>query len=452
MIIAIDGPAASGKSTTAKGVAQALGFDYLDTGALYRAITLAAVEAGIPPEEGAAMSEFLEALQLRYKFYKGKVRVLIEERDISEEIRSPEIASKVSAYSAVASVRAGMVELQRKFARGKNLVAEGRDMGSVVFPEAELKIFLKSDPRIRAERRAAEFRAQGKDGEADQVLKDLERRDNLDSGRDISPLIQTEDAVVLDNTHLSIPEQIEAVVKLAGERMPPPKIQPDDLLFKPEMQPEEYRVTFKVRPIYRFVWRLVWLLGKLLFGLKIHHGDRSPKEGGLLVACNHIAWLDPPMAGLSVKRELTFVAKRELFKNKLFGGFISYFNAVPIKRGSFDRTCFDTLGDRLRHGGTVFFFPEGTRKPLGRLGRAKWGLGLMAAESRCPVQPVFIKGSKHWKQTLIRRKRIHLYLGRPLHVQPLMDRGLEGRELYEVFGEGVMAEIARLQEEAGGPF
>ncbi len=452
MIIAIDGPAASGKSTTAKGVAQALGFDYLDTGALYRAITLAAVEAGMVAEDGPAMADFLENLHIRYRYYKGNVNVLIEDRDVTDEIRSPEIAAQVSAFSAVASVRERMVELQRKFAGGKNLVAEGRDMGSVVFPEAELKIFLKSDPKIRAERRAAEFAAQGKDQEAEQVLKDLERRDSLDSGRDISPLIQTEDAEVLDNTHMSIPEQIDAVVQLASKRIPRPKVNPDEILYKPEMLPEEYRLTLKVRPIYRFVWRLVWLLGKLLFGIRMHHWDRSPKEGGLLVASNHVAWLDPPMAGLAVKRELSFVAKKELFRNRLFGGFISYFNAVPINRGSFDRTCFDTLGERLRSGGTVFFFPEGTRKPLGRLGRAKWGLGLMAAESRCPVQPVFVKGTKHWKQALIRRKRVHLYLGRPLHVQPLIDRGLEGRELYEIFGEGVMAEIARLQEEAGGPF
>ncbi len=452
MIVAIDGPAASGKSTTAKGVAKVLGFDYLDTGALYRAITLAAVEEGLAAKGDSAMVAFLEDLHIRYRFYKGEVKVLIGDRDVTDEIRSPEIASQVSAFSAVGVVRERMVELQRKFARGKNLVAEGRDMGSVVFPEAELKIFLKSDPIIRAERRAAEFAAQGKDQEAEKVLKDLKRRDSLDSGREISPLIQTEDAQVLDNTHMSIPEQIDAVVKLASERMPRPAVNPDEILFRPEMLPEDYRLTSSVRPIYRFVWRLVWLLGKLLFGIRMHHWDRSPKEGGLLVASNHVAWLDPPMAGLAVKRELTFVAKKELFRNRLFGGLITYFNAVPIKRGSFDRTCFDTLGERLRGGGTVFFFPEGTRKPLGRLGKAKWGLGLMAAESRCPVQPVFIKGTKHWKQALIRRKRVELYLGRPLHVQPLIDRGLEGRELYEVFGEGVMAEIARLQEEAGGPF
>ncbi|MBC8365774.1 (d)CMP kinase, partial [bacterium] len=142
MIIAIDGPAASGKSTTAKGVAQALGFDYLDTGALYRALTLAALEAGLAAEDDSAMAAFLENLHIRYRFYKGEVKVLIQDKDVTDEIRSPEIADQVSAFSAVASVRERMVELQRKFARGKNLVAEGRDMGSVVFPEAELKIFL----------------------------------------------------------------------------------------------------------------------------------------------------------------------------------------------------------------------------------------------------------------------------------------------------------------------
>jgi len=452
MIIAIDGPAASGKSTTAKGVAEALGFDYLDTGALYRAVTLAAMRGKIPPEEGAVLSGFLDKLEIKYRFYKGRVRVKIAGEDVSEEIRAPEVVAQVSAYSALETVRAGMVKIQRKFARGKNLVAEGRDMGSVVFPKAELKIFLESDPKIRAERRAAEYRSQGRNQEAEEVLRDLQRRDSLDSGREISPLIRTEDAVSLDNSGMSIEEQVGAVVKLALERIPKPRIRPEDILFEPEMLPEAYKVTSRRRVIYAAVWHLIRALDRLLFGLRIHHAERAPKQGGLLLASNHIAWLDPPVAGVSVKRELTFVAKAELFRNPLFGGFISYFNAVPIKRGSFDRGCFDVLGDRLRHGGTVFFFPEGTRKPLGHLGKAKWGLGLMAAESLCPVLPVYIKGTRHWKDTLIRRRRIHVYLGRPLHVQPLLDRGLEGRELYEIFGEGVMAEIAALQDEAGGPF
>ncbi len=377
---------------------------------------------------------------------------MIDERDLSEEIRSPEVASRVSAYSALEPVRAKMVDLQRKFARGKNLVTEGRDMGSVVFPEAELKIFLKSDPGIRAKRRAAEFAAQGKEQESSQVLQDLERRDSLDTNREISPLIKTEDAILLDNSSMSIQEQIDAVVNLAQKRLPGARVQPDEILFKPEMLPEQYRITQKVRGIYKVVWWLIWTLGKVLFGLRVHNMDLCPKEGGLLLACNHIAWLDPPIAGMAVKRELSFVAKRELFRNRAFGAFISYFNAIPIKRGTFDRQCFDIQGERLKSGGTVFYFPEGTRKPLGRLGRAKWGLGLMATESRCPVLPVYIKGTKHWKQALIRRKRVEVYLGRPLHVQPLVEKGLQGRELYEHFGEGVMAEIARLQKDAGGPY
>nr|MBC8368316.1 1-acyl-sn-glycerol-3-phosphate acyltransferase [bacterium] len=328
----------------------------------------------------------------------------------------------------------------------------GGERGQLVCREAEFKVPLQAEKSIRIGGRAREHRQRSKNGKAVEKLSEINRGDSLDSRREISPLVQTEDAQVLDNTHMSIPEQIDAVVNLAAKRIPRPVVSPDEILYKPDMLPEEYRLTLRIRPIYRIAWRLVWLLGKLLFGIRMNHWDRSPKEGGLLVASNHVAWLDPPMAGLAVKRELTFVAKKELFRNRLFGGFITYFNAVPINRGSFDRSCFDTLGERLRSGGTVFFFPEGTRKPLGRLGKAKWGLGLMAAESRCPVQPVFVKGTKHWMQALIRRKRVELYLGRPLHVQPLIDRGLEGREFYEVFGEGVMAEIARLQEEAGGPF
>jgi 1-acyl-sn-glycerol-3-phosphate acyltransferase len=323
-------------------------------------------------------------------------------------------------------------------------------MGSVVFPEAELKVFLEADPAERARRRRRDFAAQGRSVDEAAVRAELEQRDEQDSRREHSPLIKPADAVVIDTSGLSIDEQVRAVIRLADARWTPPRIEPELLLWPGEAGQAPPRAG--MRRGYRAAWLTVRGLLRLLFGIRYHGAECCPRAGPLLVASNHISWLDPLVCGSAVPRELTFVAKRELFGIPLFKGVIRYFNAVPIKRGTFDRACFDVLLSRLRAGHAVIFYPEGTRKPVGRLGRAKFGLGLVADDSGAPIQPLFIKGATRWKRALLRRERVQVYFGRPLHIAPLRQQGLRGRELYDAFGEGVMAEIARLQREAGGAF
>lgn len=448
MIITIDGPAASGKSTTARAVAMKLGLEYLDTGALYRAITLAAQRAGQPAEEGEALDAFLASFKLRYRYRKGTVRLFLDDEEVTEAVRGVDVTSQVSAYSALPTVREHMVSFQRKFAEGRNIITEGRDMGSVVFPHADLKVFLESDPAERARRRTKDFAAQGRKVEASTVQEELEKRDAFDSGREHSPLVKPEGAIVLDNTELSIEEQVEEVVRQAEANWPDYVVDPDELVVPPEKVAGLPRPP--VRRIYKATWLTVRFLMRVLFRVRHHHVERAEIGGPMLVASNHISWLDPPAVGSAVPRELTFVAKKELYKFKPFGAFIAYFNAVPIRRGTFDRRCFDILRERLQTGNSVLFFPEGTRKPVGRLGRAKFGLGLMAQESGAPVLPIFVKGTTRWKRAFLRRDHVDVYFGRLLHIAPLEARGLEGRKLLDAFGEGVMAEIARLERESGG--
>ncbi len=446
MIITIDGPAASGKSSIARQVATRLGLEYLDTGALYRTLTLAAIRANQAPAEGEALNVWLDAIKIRYRYVKGVVRLFIGEEEVTDDIRSAEVTAQVSAYSALPSLREHMVAFQRQFARGRNLITEGRDMGSVVFPEAELKIFLEADAMERARRRVKDFADQGRQVDLETVAAELSARDALDSEREHSPLIKPQGAVALDNSGLNIEEQVAEVVGLAESRWPGSRISPDELVLADSELAGLRRPG--VRPVYRATWLLVRGLMRLFFGVRYHHEERGAFGGPMLVASNHIAWLDPPAVGSAVNREITFVAKRELFRFKPFGALIAYFNAVPIRRGTFDRGCFDVLRDRLKSGETVLFFPEGTRKPVGRLGRAKFGLGLMAMESGAPVLPIFVKGTTRMGRAMLRRERVQIYMGRPLSIAPLVERGLEGRKLLDLFGEGVMAEIERLQTES----
>ncbi|MFQ6673203.1 MAG: (d)CMP kinase [Fidelibacterota bacterium] len=212
MIIAIDGPAASGKSTTARGVAKALRCVYLDTGAMYRAVTLAVLRAGIDPKERDAIKDLLPNISLSFRTLDSETRIFLGDEDVSESIRGVEVTRHVSAVSALPEVREKMVALQREIAGEHDSVVEGRDVGTVVFPHANFKFFLVADYETRAGRRQKDLEALGIRQTIDEIVSDLKRRDQKDSGRIYSPLVKAEDAQEVDTTGLTIEQQIDFIV------------------------------------------------------------------------------------------------------------------------------------------------------------------------------------------------------------------------------------------------
>lgn len=217
-IVAIDGPAGSGKSTTARLCARRLGFCYLDTGAMYRAVTLKVLEGKVATGDRAALCRLLKDTRIQLHWQAGRLRVKLDGRDVTRRVRSPEVDELVSAVSAVPEVRMYLVNEQRRLAEGKKVVCEGRDIGSVVFPEADLKIFLDCDIDERAGRRARELRLMGKKMSAAAVKKNLSGRDRIDSSRPMSPLRRMPDAVLIDTTDLTIEEQVAIVCALIKRR------------------------------------------------------------------------------------------------------------------------------------------------------------------------------------------------------------------------------------------
>jgi CMP/dCMP kinase len=220
MIIAIDGPAGSGKSSTAQEVARRLGFRHLDSGAFYRAITWAAMEHGIPQEAWRRLTHAqLDALDVSGTPSSGAGFALrVQGRDVTDEIRSPGVNAAVSAMAAVPAVREWLMQTLRDAARGTDLVADGRDIGTVVFPDAELKVFLVADPRERARRRLVQMGLPDDDDAIQAEVRRIEARDRSDSGRAVAPLRQADDALPLDTTHLSFDEQVDTIVGWARSR------------------------------------------------------------------------------------------------------------------------------------------------------------------------------------------------------------------------------------------
>lgn len=217
-VIAMDGPSGTGKSTVARGVATRLGARYLDTGAMYRAATLAVLQAGVDPSDGVRVTEIVEAADIEVATDPAAPAVRLNGVGVDREIRSAEVTGAVSAVSAVPAVRARLVAAQRSLIADGPIVVEGRDIGSVVWPMAAPKVYLTASARVRAERRAGELDGAPDAAGVAAVAADIERRDHLDSTRAASPLIRPDDAVVVDTTELDIDEVINRLVDMATER------------------------------------------------------------------------------------------------------------------------------------------------------------------------------------------------------------------------------------------
>ena len=218
IIIAIDGYSSTGKSSFAKIIANEFSFLYLDSGALYRGVTLFAIENGyIADDNTIAVPELARALE-NLDIHFGKGGTYIGERCIEKEIRGLAVAGKVSPIATVPEVRAFVDRKLREFGKAGRIVMDGRDIGTTVFPNAELKLFMTADPLVRAQRRADEMRAKGDVVDMDAVLKNLQERDYIDSHREVSPLTQAPDALVLDNSHMTMEEQLEWLKGVIAER------------------------------------------------------------------------------------------------------------------------------------------------------------------------------------------------------------------------------------------
>ncbi len=372
--IAIDGPGGAGKSSLAKAVAQKLGIIYVDTGALYRTIGYHMVSTGIDPKDRDKVIPALDTLMLEMDYVDGKQLIRLNGEDVMDKIRTPEISMAASNVSAIKEVRDYLLNTQRNIAKKNSVIMDGRDIGTVILPNAEVKIFLTASPEARATRRFQELKAKGQEVTYEQVYNEMVERDTNDSTRDIAPCIPSSDAVLLDNSSMSEEETLNAVVKIIKARSP--------------------KKTFYMKAHFCLA-RLV----RFIFKAKADGVENIPKEGGYIICANHIAVRDVLVIGATCPRQIKFIAKKELFSIPILRGILKALGAVKLDRNGNDIAALRKSVDILDEGDIVSIFPQGHRNPSvdPSTTEIKNGAGLLAYRSGCDVIPVYIKtkGNKY---------------------------------------------------------
>lgn len=372
MIVTIDGPAASGKSTVARLLAQKLGASFLDTGAMYRAVTLAAQKAGADMTDQDQLLGILTNSDFKFAEKEGKMTVSIDDVDVTDQIRDPTVTANARNIASAEKLREKLVHMQRQFAATQQkIVTEGRDQGTVAFPNANIKFYLTADICERARRRQAELQAKGGSESLDKIKMAIEERDKSDQARAAGPLKPADDAIVVDTTNLSIEEVVEKLLYHIKEY---PKKVPKMIWF-------------------RFARMLCRIFCRLFFRLRVYGLENVPDRDALVLVCNHQSYLDPVFCGIHLKRHLYFLARDTLFKNRFFGWLISSVNTIPVKRGQADLKAIKTVVAKLEEGSGVCLFPEATRTSDGKISSFKPGFGLLCRRGRAAVVPVAIDGA-----------------------------------------------------------
>ena len=413
-VLAIDGPAGAGKSVTARAVAARLGLRHVDSGAMYRAVGWLARSKGVPLDDERAILALLDKVRLD----AGPEGLRADGELVEPHIRSAEAGEAASLVAVHQRLRRRLVQLQRSLAAPPGLVMEGRDIGTVVFPKADLKLFLTASVEARARRRHAELEARGETPDLAAIEAMLRERDRRDEEREASPLKSAPDAIPFDTTAMSLDEQIDLATHWARLGMAGPG---------------------KMTAIFRFGHDFAHWFGRLALRSTIEGLEHLPRSGPLIVACNHISFWDPPLVGSSVPRVIHFVAKAELFENRFFGGLISRYNAIPIHRGARARGGLRGAEDVLAKGGSVLIFPEGTRSKGPGFLPPKAGITRLAAATRSPIVPARITGSRQIRRSMLRQVLVRIVFGAPM-MPPMGD---------EVTAEGGRAFARRVMDAIG---
>lgn len=408
-IVAIDGPAGTGKGTVTKILAKKLKLLNIDTGATYRCVALAMLRNDIKLEEIDKIKDLLEKIKIELKIENGEQNVYLDGEKVTEEIRSKEVSDFVSQVSSIKEVRMKMVDFQRKMAEGKDVIMEGRDIGTYVFPAADVKIYLEADLDERAGRRYLQNREKGIQTTYMEVFENVKMRDENDMSKEIGALKLAKDAEVIDSTEKSIYQVVREITEIIKTKKIEQKLQ--KRIYKIRKENTWKKIVRKVvKVILRTLYRLAF---------RVRISGKVPNDGAYVICCNHINYLDAAAIVLFNERKVNFVAKEDLFTHGILMWLGHLFDAIPIKRDMQDIEAMKRCLKVLKNGELLGIFPEGTRHGMDKNMKAKNGAAFMALKSKTKVIPVGIHG------TFKPFSKVYINYGEPIDISGYTKENLD---------------------------
>lgn len=384
-IVAIDGPAGTGKGTITKLVAERLNFSVIDTGAIYRAVSVYMLKNNIKLNQLDKINIMLKEINIQLKNEDGIDKVFLNMEDITDKIRTNEVNEIVSQVSHIVAIRENITKLSRKMAEGKNIIMEGRDIGTNVFPNAEVKIYLDASVEERVKRRMEQNKKKNIKISYEDVKKNIEFRDNNDKTSKVAPLKQAEDAVYLDTTKLSIKQVEKKVLKIINKkrkinaRIEKGYIQTPDTLGK---RVQKNIIKFILGGLYKIIYRPRFV------GL-----ENLPKDEGYIICSNHVNYLDAAGYVLCSKFKIRFIGKADLLRFRILSYLARTFDIIPVKRDTGDISSIKICLKALKNKDVLGIFPEGTRHGMEKNVEMKNGAVYLAEKAKVKIVPAGVQGS-----------------------------------------------------------
>ncbi len=422
-IVAIDGPSGTGKGTVTSYLAKKLNLMYLDTGATYRCVTLKLLNDNIDFDDEENIKKALKNINIEFK----KDKVYLDGEDVTLEIRKDPVNNNVSQVSHIPEVRKSMVDLQRKMSEGKDVILEGRDIGTNVFPNADVKIYLDASVDERVKRRLKQNQEKGIECTEEEVRKNIEFRDNNDRTSTIGPLRQAEDAIYVDTSDLSIKEVENKLYKIIKS-----KKRDDKWIERGYITTKN---TWHKRLRRRIIKGFLATLYHIAYRVKITGIENLELDEGFIVCANHINYLDAAAIVLLNKKFIRFVAKSDLYRIPIISFLGHTFDVIPIKRGKNDLASIKMCLKALKNKEILGIFPEGTRKGLEKNVKVKNGAVFLAAKAKAKIVPVGIGG------TFKPFSEVRINYGKPIDI---MQYQTDDPDWIDNASQEVMKEIIKL--------
>ena len=431
-IVAIDGPAGSGKGTITKILANKLKLNNIDTGAMYRCVALEVLNKNINIEDIEKIKEILNTINIELQETSKKQIVLLNGEDVSDKIRSTEVTSVVSKVSAIYEVRQKLTEMQRKMGKTQNIIMEGRDITTVVFPNADVKIYLDAKLEERAKRRFKQNKEKNIECTYEEVLSQMKKRDENDMNKEFGALKKADDAIYIDATNMTINQVVSKIKKITKAKQKEIKLTEKIYYERPETLRKKI-VRFFVKSFIRFLYRVIYRVKKI--------GQKDISEDESYIICaNHLNYLDATAVVVFNKKNIRFICKHTIFKHKFLNWILHLVDAIPINREKNDIEAMKRSIKALKNNELLGIFPEGTRKGMEKNVQVKNGAAFMALRSKVKVIPLGIQGS--FKPFT----KVCLNYGKPLDFSKYYGKEKD-KEVLDIVTKEIMDNIVMLTNE-----